>query len=82
MGAEEEFSDSERRRRLAGAADRQIAEADHRNADALPWRLHTQRGHGAIDGGERTEHAATAGPPPKVGLTHERIPAPEHDLEK
>jgi hypothetical protein len=68
---EKEPSHCERCRRLAGATDGRIAEADHRHASAATLPTHAERRHRAIDARERAEQAAAAGPPPKGGLSHQ-----------
>src|ERR1700686_1459237 len=61
----------ERRRRLAGAAGREIAEADHRHAGALALRLNAPPCHRAVNGGKGSEQAAAAVAPPEGGLAHQ-----------
>src|SRR5580704_19466139 len=72
---------SQRRRSLAGAAGREIAEADHRHARRLALRLNAAPRHRAINGGKRREQAAAALAPPEGGLAHHSMiskkPAPD-----
>src|ERR1700722_17012529 len=71
----------ERRRRLAGAAGGEIAEADHRDAGRLTLRLNASPRHRAINGGQGSEQAAAALAPPEGGLAHHSMipkkPAPD-----
>src|SRR5580704_14273278 len=60
----------ERRRRLAGAAGREIAKADHRYAGGLALRLNAPPRHRAVNGGQGSEQAAAALAPPEGGLAH------------
>ncbi len=60
----------ESRRRLAGAADREVAEADDRNADAAAGRIHPPRRDRAVDAGEGAKETAASRLPPKRRLAH------------
>src|SRR5580704_5004710 len=60
----------QRRRRLAGAAGCEIAEADHRHAGWLTLRLNAAPRHRAIKGGKWREQAAAAFAPPEGRLAH------------
>jgi hypothetical protein len=64
----QKLRDRDRRRRLAGAADSEIAEANHRHAGALATRSHAQARHRAIERRKWREQNSRAGPPPKVRL--------------
>jgi hypothetical protein len=70
MRGEKKPPDRECRRCFSRPADRQVAEANSRNADAPSRRLHTPRSDRAIDGAERTEQGAASWSPPKGWLTH------------
>src|SRR5580704_6741412 len=59
-----------RRRRLAGAAGGEIAEADHRHAGRLALRLNARPRHRAINRGQGREQAAAALAPPEGRLAH------------
>jgi len=65
---EEEMGDRKRSRRLAGAADGEVAEANHRHTGAAAVRLHAHGRHRAIDRGQGREQAACAGSPPEGRL--------------
>src|ERR1700722_4264606 len=67
---EQEMRHRQRRRRLAGAAGREIAETDHRHAGWLALRLNAAPRHRAIDGGKGRKQAAAAFAPPEGGLAH------------
>src|SRR3984957_12433304 len=60
----------QRRRRLAGAAGREIAETDHRHAGWLALRLNAPPRHRAINGSQGREQAAAAFAPPEGRLAH------------
>src|SRR5580700_2954300 len=60
----------ERRRRFAGAAGGEIAEADHRHAGRLALRLNASPRHRAVNGGQGGEQAAAALAPPEGGFAH------------
>src|SRR5579862_1354821 len=70
-----------RRRRLAGAAGGEIAEADHRHAGRLALRLNARPRHRAINRGQGREQAAAALAPPEGRLAHHSMipkkPAPD-----
>src|ERR1700731_4536228 len=67
---EQEMRHRQRRRRLAGAAGGEIAEADHRHAGRLALRLNAPPRYRAINGGQGREHAAATFAPPEGGLAH------------
>src|SRR5580704_9040556 len=78
---EQEMRYGQRRRCLAGAADCEIAEADHRHAGRRALRLNAAPRHRAIKGGKGREQAAAALAPPEGGLAHHSMipkkPAPD-----
>src|SRR3984957_17245988 len=67
---EQEMRHRQRRRRLAGAAGGEIAEADHRHAGWLALRLNAPPRHRAINGGKGRKQAAATFAPPEGGLAH------------
>jgi hypothetical protein len=71
---EEEASDLKRRRRFAGTANGEVAEADHRHAGALSDGPHAQRRRYSINTGNRTEPpAATVRIPPEGRFAHQSL---------
>ena len=73
MRGEEKTRDRKRRRCLAGAADREVAEANDRQADAAALRLQSQRRHRSVEPGKRTEQTSFSRLPPGGGLAHQSM---------
>jgi hypothetical protein len=73
VGAVQKTRYRERRRRFAGAADGQIAEADHRHAGGVARRLHTHCSDRTVNGGKRCEKTSCAGLPPEGRRAHQSM---------
>ena len=71
-GRLQHFGQHHRGRRLARAAEREIADAQHRHAGARALPRHPPRGDSAIAGGGRRQQARSQArlAPPEGGLTH------------
>ncbi len=71
---EKKSSDLQRCGSFAGAADRQVAEADHRHAGAPPSRAHARRCRHAVDGADGAEPPpATVRIPPEGRFAHQSL---------
>jgi hypothetical protein len=73
MGGMEELGYGESRRSFAGAADREITQANNRQAGLLPWRPHSPSRHGAVKCSQRGDQSACSASPPKGGLAHQFV---------
>src|SRR6476660_7113614 len=70
---EEKARHRDRRRRLAGAADREISETGDRHAGALPIGVHAPGSSSAVEPRERYEQPAAAALPPESRFAHQRV---------
>src|SRR6476660_6186681 len=70
---EEKARHRDRRRRLAGAADGEIAETDDRHAGTLPLGVHAPGSNSAVQPRERYEQPAAAALPPESRFAHQRV---------
>src|SRR5436190_18163991 len=62
----------DRRRRLAGASDGEIAETDNRHPSALPLGVHAPGSSSAVEPRERNEQFTAAALPPECRFAHQR----------
>jgi hypothetical protein len=67
------MGDRERRRRLAGAADRQVAKTDDRDAGTAARLPHPQPCCRAVKGRQGTEQTSSPRLPPEGGLAHQSM---------
>jgi hypothetical protein len=65
--------DRQRRRRLAGAADGEVAEANDKHAGAMPLRMHAKRRYRAIDLTKWGKQSSGAGLPPEGRRSHQSM---------
>ena len=74
MRGEEQAADLKRSRCLACAADREIAEANHRHTGGPSRRAHPERCRNSVDAGERAEPPAAAiRVPPEGRFAHQGL---------